>query len=81
MLSECRSVGRADARLGYAAADMLQYRKEAPRVVQVCGARAMFDFVKSVVLCASCQPVAIVDGSGLRQLRMFKGFFMALMCH
>lgn len=35
VLSECKQTGRDGAVFGYVSADMLQYKKEAPRVVQV----------------------------------------------
>ena len=35
VLSECQTIGRHGAIFGYISADMLQYRKEATRVIQV----------------------------------------------
>ena len=35
VLSECKTIGRTGAVFGYVSADMLQYRKEATRVIQV----------------------------------------------
>ena len=35
VLSECKTIGRDGAVFGYVSADMLQYRKESTRVIQV----------------------------------------------